>query len=389
MDLTLVFAALGEKKILTSDKTILVIGGTGHFGGRICRRLLGEPNTNLVVTSRSISSARNFANGLKQITPDYKVTAESLDQSSDSFERDLERISPDIVVHTAGPYQGQSYRVAEACIATKSHYIDLADGRDFVERFSQLDAPAKNADVLVVAGASTLPGLSSAVVDHFRNHFQTIDTINISIAPAHQTPRGLGTISAVLSYCGKPFNVLENGIQITRYGWQDLRWQQYPELGKRLSAACDVPDLSILQDYLPNTQTVTFHAALEARWEQLALWGMGWLARFGLVTNWAKLVPLFNYISEKLIRLGSDKGGMSIHFSGIGKDGAPKVVKWFLTACDNHGPEIPCTPAIILARKLAQDEISTRGALPCLGLISLEDFDHEIESFEISWRVDS
>lgn len=374
---------------MTSSKTILVIGGTGHFGGRICQRLLGEPNTNLVVTSRNISSAQTFVDELKRIAPDYSVTAESLDQSSDHFERDLEKISPDIVVHTAGPYQGQSYRVAEACIATKCHYIDLADGRDFVEGFSQLDTPAKNADVLVVSGASTLPGLSSAVVDHFRNEFQIIHTVNISIAPAHQTPRGFGTISSVLSYCGKPFKVLENSIQKTRYGWQDLRWQQYPELGKRLSAACDVPDLSILPSYLPGTQTVTFHAALEARWEQLGLWSMGWLSRFGLVKNWSKLVPFFNYISEKLIRLGSDKGGMHIHLSGIGKDGAPKDVKWFLTAKNNHGPEIPCTPAIILARKLAQDDISTRGALPCLGLISLEDFDHEVEALEISWQADS
>ncbi len=80
---------------------------------------------------------------------------------------------------------------------------------------------------------------------------------------------------------------------------------------------------------------------------------------------------------------------MHIHLSGIGKDGEPKDVKWFLTARNNHGPEIPCTPAIILARKLAQDDISTRGALPCLGLISLEDFDHEVEALEISWQVDS
>ncbi|MCP4472368.1 MAG: NAD-dependent epimerase/dehydratase family protein [Gammaproteobacteria bacterium] len=374
---------------MTSNKTILVIGGTGHFGGRICRRLLGEPNTNLVVTSRNVSSAQNFANELGRIAPDYKITAESLDQSSDSFERDLEKIAPDIVVHTAGPYQGQSYRVAEACIATKCHYIDLADGRDFVEGFSQLDNQAKTADVLVVSGASTLPGLSSAVTDHYRDEFQMISSINISIAPAHQTPRGPGTISAVLSYCGKPFDVLENGIQATRYGWQDLRWQHYPELGKRLSGACDVPDLSILPVYLPDIQTVTFHAALEARWEQIALWSMGWLSRFGLIANWSPLVPLFNYISEKLIRLGSDKGGMHIHLSGIGKDGAPKDVKWFLTARNNHGPEIPCTPAIILARKLAQEEIGVRGALPCLGLISLEDFDHEVESFEISWQADS
>lgn len=350
---------------------------------------MGEPNTNLVVTSRSMSSAQSFVDLLKQNSGDYEITAASIDQSSDNFEHDLQDISPDIVIHTAGPYQDQSYRVAEACIAAQSHYIDLADGRAFVEGFGLLDTLARDAGVLAVTGASTLPGLSSAVVDHFRNEFHQIHEINMSIAPAHQTPRGIGTISAVLSYCGKPFNVLEEGIQKTRYGWQDLRWQQYPELGKRLSAACDVPDLVLLPDYVSGTTSVTFHAALEASWEQMGLWGMGWMSRLGLVTNWSKFASKFNYISEKFIRLGSDKGGMQIRLSGVGPDGTAKTLSWYLIAGDNHGPEIPCTAAIIIARKLAQDDIATRGAMPCLGLISLEEFDHEVEALKISWQVHS
>lgn len=79
---------------------------------------------------------------------------------------------------------------------------------------------------------------------------------------------------------------------------------------------------------------------------------------------------------------------MHIYLSGIDLKGAPKALNWFLKAENNHGPEIPCTPAIILVRKLARNEIPTRGALPCLGLISLEDFDHETESLAVSWQVE-
>ena len=352
--------------------------------------MVAQPGTGLIVASRSLSKARELVVELleeaKNIAPDYEITAESLDHTSDTFEQELEKIAPDIVIHTAGPYQGQSYRVAEACIAIKAHYVDLADGREFVENFTQLDERARVAGVLVVTGASTLPGLSSAVVDHLRDEFQSISSVRISIAPAHQTPRGPGTISAVLSYCGKPFTVLENGVHTTRYGWQDLSLQHYPGLGKRLSAACDVPDLSILATHLPGVRTVTFHAALEARWEQLALWSMAWFSRIGLVSSWSKLVPFFNYFSELLIRLGSDKGGMTMHLSGIDFEGKSKELVWHLTAENNHGPEVPCTPAIIIARKLARGEIETKGAIPCLGLINLEDFDLEVESFEISWQ---
>jgi len=373
---------------LSQTRTILVLGATGHFGGRICRRLVGEPNTRLVVTSRSLPRARSLAEELQGINAAYEVSPSAIDQFSDNFQQELLNLNPDIVLHTAGPYQGQSYRVANACIAAGCHYIDLADGREFVAGFSELDESAKRAGVLAVSGASTLPGLSSAVIAHYRDSFRSIQAVNISIAPAQQTPRGIGTILAVLSYCGKPFAVPEQGKAVIRYGWQDLRWQHYPLLGKRLSGSCDVPDLSLLEDYIPGLETVTFHAALEARWEQLGLYCMAWLTRLGIVKSWVGLAPCLDFISEKLIGFGSDTGGMQVRISGTGTDGNAMVLDWYLTARRNHGPEIPCTPALVLARKLARNELSRTGAYPCLGLITLDEFDAEVEELEISWQVD-
>lgn len=371
---------------LPQIKTIVVIGGTGHFGGRICRRLLGEPNTRLVVTSRSKKKAQRLVAELRCGDARHDIKASALDHSSLDFEADLRALNPDLVIHTAGPYQGQDYRVARACIDCHAHYIDLADGREFVEGFNQLNSEAQNSGVLLVSGASTLPGLSSAVIDSMSGQFNVISGIEISIAPAHQTPRGPGTIAAVMSYCGKPFKVLEQGRWMTRYGWQDLRIQNYPALGKRLSGACDVPDLSLMPNYVKGCETVTFHAALEAWWEQMALWMMGWLARAGMVRNWGKLTPLFHRMSLPLKNLGSDKGGMHIRLSGLDSNNNPAQRVWYLTAENNHGPEIPCTPALVLARKLVRGQLSIRGAVPCLGLMTLSDFADEMTGFDISWE---
>ena len=369
------------------QKRLVVIGGTGHFGGRICRRIVGEPNTELLVTGRSQAKAQTFVDELKVLKPAATVIAVGLDQSTQHFEADLEDLRPDIVIHTAGPYQGQDYRVARACIQAGSHYIDLADGRDFVQDFSALDAEAKKNDVLLVTGASTLPGLSSVVIDSLRNEFQSIRTIEMSIAPAHQTPRGKGTIAAVLSYCGKPFQVLVDREWTTKHGWQDLRRHRYPDFGLRLSATCDVPDLGLLPTYVEGVETVSFHAALEAKWEQLALWQMGWLTRAGIVKNWDRFVPMIQKLSDRLIGLGSDVGGMHIRILGTSKDSNTKSVTWNLVARQNHGPEIPCSPALILARKLIADSIATRGATPCLGMFSLTEFESELSDFDVEWQT--
>lgn len=367
-------------------KTIVVIGATGHFGARICRRLLGEPDIRLIVTSRSAPRAESFSRELREAASNTVVIGTALDQFAPDFERKLSKLEPDVVVHTAGPYQGQDYRVAEACIQCGSHYVDLADGRDFVLGFSRLDEAARRRDVLLVSGASTLPGLSSAVVDFLEDRFDRIHAIRISIAPAHQTPRGQGTIAAVLSYCGKPFEVLSDGKRVTMHGWQNFEMQHYP-FGTRLSAACDVPDLVLLPDYVSQVRTVTFHAALEAGWEQVALWLMAWLTRLRIVRDWSPAVPLFQRIGRRLVRWGSDTGGMHVGLSGIGENGGLRSVNWYLTARQNHGPEIPCTPALIITRKLVTEQLSMTGARPCLGLITMSEFDAEVDDLDIEWQV--
>lgn len=361
---------------------VVVIGASGHFGGRICRRLLHQPNTELVVTSRNPDAADRVARELGN------AQSAVLDQSSAGFASSLAALEPDTVIHTAGPYQGQDYRVAEACIACGSNYLDLADGREFVAEFVSLDPQARSADVLLVSGASTLPGVSSAVLDEVRGRFDALRSIEISIAPAHQTPRGAGTVAAVLSYCGKPFETLEHGEMRRRFGWQDLRRQRYPELGRRLSGACDVPDLRLFAKYVDGIETVTFHAALEAEWEQIVLWMMAWATRIGMVSDWARWAPGFQRMSDRLIALGSTTGGMQMRFAGTGIDGDTKVVTWNLTARNNHGPEIPCVPALVLARKLASQQLDIRGAMPCLGMISLAEFDGEVADLDIHWSID-
>ncbi len=205
---------------MDANEKILVLGGTGHFGARISRRLANISGCELIVTSRDLFRAEVLVDELSEEHPDAFISAAALDQESSDFEAELREISPFAVVHTAGPYQGQDYRVAHACMEAGSHYIDLADGRRFVAEFGALHDQAVAADVLLVSGASTLPGLSSAVISGHRDRFRQIDSIEVSIAPAQRTPRGLGTVASVLSYCGQPFDALVDGRWRRLHGWQ-------------------------------------------------------------------------------------------------------------------------------------------------------------------------
>ncbi len=378
---------LGSADASTQDCNILILGATGNFGRRISERLAASTRATLVLASRSLQRSAALVNEITTRHASSVLHAAEIDQFSDSLVSDLQRLEPDIVVHTAGPYQALDYRVAEACIAIGSHYVDLADGRAFVSRIDSLNSKAVAADVLIVSGASTLPGLSGAVLKEYQGEYEQIDSIEICIAPAHQTPRGLGTVEAVLGYCGKRYDAYEGGEWKKRYGWQNLKLFRHPVLGLRLAADCDVPDLVLYPLEFKEIQTVTFQASLEAWWEHLALYVMAWFSRIGLVNSWQDYASFLRSVSGKLLFLGSDVGGMSIRISGTGKLKERLRLNWILTAYENHGPEIPCIPAVIIVKKLLKGELSHSGAVTCNGLVSLSEFQEEVADLRMSWQV--
>jgi hypothetical protein len=49
-----------------------------------------------------------------------------------------------------------------------------------------------------------------------------------------------------------------------------------------------------------------------------------------------------------------------------------------------HGPNIPCFPAIILARRIAAGQHPAPGARPCLGLIELDELLGSMDHLDIT-----
>jgi hypothetical protein len=324
---------------------VLVLGGTGNFGRRIVEGLRrhGVP----VIA----------AGGRKDF-----------DVHRDLHAR-LDTLMPHVVINTCGPFQTSGYDVAEACIARRIHYIDLADGRAFVTGITALDAAAKAAGVSVISGASTVPGLSSAVIEHFRHEFDAIEEIDFGISPGQRTPRGLATVSAILTYVGKPFH----GV----YGWQDVHRRAYPTLGKRWMANCDIPDLDLLPARY-GIESVRFFAGSELGVLHLSTWVMSWLVRLGLPLSLPRHAALLLRMSNWFDAFGSADGGMHVILRGGGRERS-----WFLIARNGHGPQVPCVPAILLAKKLTGNDVLPSGAYPCVGLLSLEEYMNELSGFDI------
>jgi len=366
---------------------VLVPGGYGNFGARICRALARAPGIEVVATGRDPERGARAA-GFDSTIFNSTIRSARLDLDAADFAEQLRALAPDLVVHCAGPFQGQDYRVARAALAAGAHYIDLADGRDFVARFAgEIDSEARKANRLALSGASSVPALSSAVVDRLRGRFRELHVIRIAIAPGQHAPRGRATMAAVFGYAGRPFKWLQDGVWVDAHGWQKLARVHHAGVGTRWAAACDVPDLELFPSRYPDVHTVEFRAALELRTQHLALYLAAALRRAGLPLPIERWAGTLDRLSSWLDVLGSDRGGMLVSLEGLREDGRPGKVGWHLTAPSNHGPEIPCMAAILLAGKLARGAIEQRGAFPCMGFLALEEFAPEFERWGITFRI--
>ena len=358
-------------------KRVLIIGGYGNFGSFISRSLAKHSNIDLVIAGRSLDKAEALAQ-------EINAKAAGIDIHN-NFEARLQEIKPDIVIHTSGPFQSQGYDVAEACINCHVHYVDLADGREFVSGIGSLDLKAKQANTLVVSGASSVPCLTSALIDHYRDSFKTLERLDYGITTAQKTTRGVATTAAILSYTGKPFKTLIDGKEKDVYGWQGLRSRKYQGLGWRLLGNCNVPDLELFPKMYPELKTIRFYAGLELPFIHVTLWAFSWLTRIGLAKSLEPLAPILLKLSFLFDWFGSANSAFHMDLTGKDKNGRDKTIRFELIARSGDGPFIPCMPAILLAKKLVNDEIEDRGARPCVGMISKQEYLDALGGMDISW----
>lgn len=355
--------------------SILILGGYGNFGKRIAQALTNK-GLAVIIAGRSLDKASAFSATL----PVGLAYPAAIDISLDICPA-LRQLAPSVVINTCGPFQNSDYSVANACIACGVHYIDLADGRDFVTGITSLDPAAKTAGVAIISGASTVPGLSSAVIEHFKDEFSAIDDVTFGISPGQKAERGLATTKAIMSYVGKPLKSFAG--HSNAYGWQDIYRQLYPGLGKRWMANCDVPDLDLLPAAY-DIKSIHFSAGLQLSLLHLGTWLLSWLVRLGLPLNLPRHAELLWKTANCFDRFGSADGGMHIIITGHDHKSQPLTKKWFIIAKDGDGPQIPCVPAIVLAEKLARGQKIAAGTYPCVGMVSLIEYLHELERFKIN-----
>ncbi|AXK71003.1 saccharopine dehydrogenase [Lysobacter sp. TY2-98] len=364
-----------------SRERILLIGAYGQFGSRIAEALARD-DVDLLLAGRDLARAQALADRVGA-AGGARLIPTRLDVESPHLVDDIAALAPTLLIHTAGPFQRRDYRVADAAIAVGAHYIDLADGREFVTGIDRLDAQARARGVRLVSGASSVPGLSAAVVAAHAPRFARLESVESAISPGNRTERGLATTRAILGYVGRPFPALVDGQRRAVHGWQSLRRLRFDDAGTRWLARCDVPDLDVLPHRYPDLRHCDFRAGLELRRMHFGLWLVSWAVRARIVRGLERHATALLKLSNRWIDAGSDTGVMAVDLVGTSPDGKPLRLRWTIVARDGSGPHIPATAAVVLAR-CWRHASPPPGAGACVDLFDLHEFMAALDHLPIA-----
>jgi hypothetical protein len=365
---------------------VLVVGGAGAFGRRLVEQLAATTNCEFVVGGRTAAKLDTAIAQLKAKYPGRAVEGAVLDKDTVQADR-LRALNLNVVVDAAGPYQGVEPSLARTAIAAGVNYIDLADARDFVDKFAILDADAKAAGVVAFTGASSTPALSNAVLDRLTAGWQRVDDVAIAISPGNRAQPGLSVIEGILSYAGQPVRVWRDGAWTTRSGWGDLIRDDMPNIGKRWLSLCETPDLDIVPKRFPTVRNAIFRAGIELGIFHLGLWLLSLAVRVRILSSLKPFARLFRDIFDGFNAFGHERGGMTVKVEGLDARGRAIRARWSLSA-DGDGPNVPIVPALALIRRWQEQGFGEAGAEACAGILDLPALEKELARLKIRTRTE-
>ncbi len=364
-----------------SDLTILIVGGYGTFGARLVQLLEDDARLKLIVAGRSLEKAQAFcaSRGAAPLLP------AEFDRNGD-VTASLAALRPDIVVDCSGPFQAYGehpYRLIEGCVAAGVHYLDLADGSDFVAGVSAFDEAARAKGLFVLSGASSFPVLTAAAVRALSHDMARVDGITGGIAPSPYAGVGENVIRAIASYAGQRAARVRDGKRSDGHPFTEQRRRTIAPPGReplenRLFSLVDVPDLRALSQLWPEARDIWMGAAPVPEILHRILIACAWLVRWRVIPSLSPLAPTMHWATNRF-RWGAHRGGMFVSVRGVGIDGAPQTRSWHLLAEGGDGPLIPSMAVAAIVRKMLDGQRPAPGARAAVRELELEDYAREFQ----------
>lgn len=148
---------------------VVIIGGTGRIGTAVASHLASAAGRGSAfdIALAGRDSARGAA-AAQEVSGEIRGSGSAVRYVAldwrDKSALDAGLAGAAAVVHTAGPYAGETPEVLEAAIRARVPvYVDLSDPVEYLDAAAALDAEARAAGTLALCAAGAFPGLSNVL----------------------------------------------------------------------------------------------------------------------------------------------------------------------------------------------------------------------------------
>lgn len=119
--------------------------GANGYTGQLIARYAEHYGLQPLLAGRNEAALRELASRLKM---PYKVIRLEDQQALEAALKEVK-----VVVHAAGPFHNTARQVVDACLKTKTHYLDINGDVSVFEMIKTYDKDAKNAGIMLMPGA--------------------------------------------------------------------------------------------------------------------------------------------------------------------------------------------------------------------------------------------
>jgi short subunit dehydrogenase-like uncharacterized protein len=255
----------------------LLYGANGYTGSLVATMAV-ERGLRPILAGRDADKIKRQANDLGLRHSIFDLA------ESDAMDRALEDVT--VALHCAGPFSRTAAPMAEACLRTNTHYLDITGEVEVFEAMARRDERAREAGIMILPGAGFDVVPSDCLAAHLKRRLPTATMLTLGIQGMGRLSRG--TATTVVENMGRGGLVRRDGkLTPVPAGWKTREM----DFGRGPVKATTIPwgDVStaFYSTGIPNIEVYAATPTL-LRFMMVASRNLGWLLGSSPVQHFLK-----------------------------------------------------------------------------------------------------
>ena len=289
---------------MAQKANIMVIGGYGDVGKRICLALVDHFPDQVIAAGRNYTKAKKFSE-----ETNGKVLPRIVDVSHEWVSHEFDDIGMVIMA-----MELPSTSFAKSCLKAGINYIDITATHDLIKGLKMLNGEAQEHDTVGIVSVGLDPGVSNLLVKQCCQGMDYINQAEINLLFGLGEDHGEGSIEWILYNLQKDYQLPINGSPIKIRSFGDGRKVMFPkELGRHTTYNFNFSDQHVLSTTLgiPDVRT---RMCFESKWTTSLLATLARI-RFFKLLRYNQVRKPFKYLLKNL-KIGSDVYAIKVSVRG-------------------------------------------------------------------------